>query len=214
MKILKYILCALCVAGALTSCSDDDDNAITPAPAPDAKGSWTDDRDGTEYQWVRYGKLEWTVQNLSYQTAAGATMPDLNVSPSYYDDGVGTKYYQTFGMLYNYDAAVAAVPDGWRLPTRSDWDDLADRTGGDIMGAISLQLGGYYLNDEYFQRIHPNVDYYAYIYGFYWTSTVDDSKATDAYAFYRKLTYNIPGSVCDSMDKTNYLNVRLVRDAK
>lgn len=212
MKIFKYMLFALCLSGVMSSCSDDDD--VVVAPTPEASGTWTDDRDGTEYSWVRYGNLEWTTQNLSYQAEEGVTMPNVTVRPGQYDDGIATKYTETFGLLYNHEAALAAVPDGWRLPTSSDWADLESRTGGDIQGAIGLQLGGYYVNDDFFQQIHPNVDYYAYIYGFYWTGTTDEGKTGDAYAFYRKLTYNKPGSVCESMDKTNYMSVRLVRDAK
>lgn len=213
MKILKYIFLSLCFASVMTACSDDD--AVAEAPAPDATGTWTDERDGTEYPWVRYGNLEWTVKNLSYQVSEGSVLPaTLTVRPGQYDDGVNTKYFETFGLMYDHEAALAAVPDGWRLPTVSDWDDLEMRSGNDIKGAIHLQLGGYYVNDEFFELIHPDVDYYAYIYGFYWTGTVDDSKSGNAYAFYRKLTYNRPGSVCESMAKINYMNVRLVRDVK
>lgn len=213
MKILKYLFCASLIILGLTACSDDDDT-VSVAPAPSAGGTWTDERDGTEYTWVRYGNLEWTTCNLSYKPSAGITKPaTTSLNPGQYDDGVSVKYYETFGLLYDFEAAEAAVPDGWRLPTVSDWNDLDSRTGGDIKGAIGLQLGGYYLSDDYFQLIHPDIDYYAYIYGFYWTGTTDESKTGDSYAFYRKLTYNRQGSICESMDKTNYMNVRLVRDA-
>lgn len=211
MKKLIYLFCALGLACGMTACNDDD---VIITPAPDTTGTWTDDRDGTEYGWARYGNLEWTTENLRYEVTTGVTFPDTYVNPRYYDDGIATKYFEDFGLLYDHEAAVAAVPDGWRLPTQSDWDDLDARTGGDIKGAINLQLGGFYLNDDYFQQIHPNVDYYAYVYGYYWAADTDESKTGDAFAFYRKLTYNRSGSVCESMDKTNYMSVRLVRDAK
>lgn len=213
MKKLTYFFYAACLICCLAACSDDE-AGVTTTPAPEATGIWMDERDSTEYQWVRYGRLEWTIQNLRYQVTEGVTKPDLTMSPGQFDDGVATKYYDTFGLLYNYEAAMAAVPEGWRLPSRNDWDDLANRTNNDIKGALDLQLGGYYVNDDFFQQIHPNVDYYAYIYGFYWSSTIDETKTGDAFAFYRKLTYNQSGSVCESMDKTNFLSVRLVRDAQ
>lgn len=33
-------------------------------------------------------------------------------------------YSSDFGRLYSYEGAVAAVPDGWRLPTDEDWKEL------------------------------------------------------------------------------------------
>lgn len=213
IKYLFFVVLAVCSI-AFISCSDDDDEVGT-APAPDATGSWTDTRDGKEYGWVRYGQLEWTTSNLGYVPAAGSTLPSLTpVAANVYDDGVATKYYQTFGLLYNHEAAVAAIPEGWRLPTNDDWANLASVTNGDIQKAINLGLGGYYVNEDFFQQIHPNVDYYAYIYGFYWSSSIDDTKPSNNFAFYRKIVYNQKGSEIGSMDKTYYMNVRLVRNAK
>ena len=214
MKRMKYIFFALLAATAVTvsSCSDDDE--VGSAPAPDATGTWLDERDSTVYGTVRYGSLEWTTENLRYQPETGTVYPDLTpVNPRYYDDGVAAKYYETFGFLYNHEAALAAVPEGWRLPTKTDWETLASLTGGDIKGAIKLSLGGYYRNDDYARQIH-SVDYYAYVYGYYWSGTVDESKVDSNFVYYRKLVYNQAGSTQESMDKTNYLSVRLVRNAQ
>lgn len=30
-------------------------------------------------------------------------------------------YSETYGLLYTYDAALAAIPEGWRLPSDADW---------------------------------------------------------------------------------------------
>lgn len=211
MKKLIYIFSVLCLACGFTACSDDD-NIPASAPAPEASGTWTDDRDGSEYGWVRYGNLEWTTVNLNYESNDGTWLPQPITWG--YDNGVGAKYREAFGLLYDHKAALAAVPDGWRLPSCDDWADLELRSNGDIKGAINLTLGGYYVNNDYFQQIHPDVDVYAYVYGFYWASDIDKSKPADSFAFYRKITFNQAGSVCDSMDKTNYMNARLVRDVK
>ncbi len=216
MEKLKYLFFVMLAVCSITVCScGDDDDEVGTAPAPDAAGSWTDTRDGKEYGWVRYGNLEWTTSNLCYVPEVGSTLPSLApLAPNVYDDGIATNYYKSFGLLYNYEAALAAIPDGWRLPTNDDWAHLESITNGDIQKALNLGLGGYYVNEEFFQQIHPNVDYYAYIYGFYWSSSVDNSKPGNNFAFYRKIVYNLKGSECDSMDKTYYMSVRLVRDAK
>lgn len=208
------MLLLLPMALLIASCSDDDDNSS--APTPTATGEFLDTRDSTVYHYVRYGNLEWTTENLRYQVAEGATMPDLTpvmVDWGYYDDGVATKYYSAFGLLYNHAAAEAAVPDGWRLPTQADWENLSQATNGDIKDAINLSLSGYMLDDDFFQQLH-DVMYYTYVYGFYWTADTDTSKSGDSFAYYRKITYNQPGYETESMNKSNYLSVRLVRDAQ
>lgn len=219
MKLFRYNITRICLpllvmasAALFTSCGDDDDNLS--APVPEATGTWTDTRDGSQYTWVRYGNQEWTTSNLHYQPAAGTVQPDLTpVLDGMYDDGVAAKYYAAFGFLYDYEAAEAAIPDGWRLPTDDDWQTLARNTNGDIAGAIGLSLSGYYLANEYFQQIH-DISYYTYIYGFYWTATTDTSKTEENFAYYRKIYYNRHGSDRESMTKNNFLSVRLVRDAQ
>lgn len=212
MRKKLYVICLLVSSLALlTACGDDD---TTQTSAPTETGTWTDERDNTTYGWVRYGNLDWTTENLSYLPAEGETQPDITpVSAGSYDDGVASSYYAAFGLLYDHEAALAAVPDGWRLPTQADWDDLSRQCGGDIRTAINLQLGGYYLDDSYFQQLH-DVKYFTYIYGFYWTADTDESKTESHFAYYRKIVYNQMGCTAESMNKSNYLSVRLVRDAK
>ena len=213
MKSIKYtLLSTVCFLGVVlfAACSNDDD---TPqAPTPSETGTFLDTRDNTTYHWVRYGNLEWTTENLRFVPSSGNVQPTLP-GPREYDDGVAKKYITTFGQLYNFEAAEAAVPDGWRLPTQADWDDLDKQSNGDIKDAINLSLSGYYLVDEFFQQLH-DVSYFTYIYGFYWTADNDPSKSGDNFAFYRKITYNQAGSITESMNKSNYLSVRLVRDAQ
>jgi len=35
-----------------------------------------------------------------------------------------------YGRLYTWEAAMAVCPEGWRLPSRDDWDKLAEYVGG------------------------------------------------------------------------------------
>lgn len=212
-NFILYLLLATLVNIA-AGCSGDDENKGNGAAEPSATGMWTDERDGSEYGWVRYGSMEWTTSNLRYKPVTGTVQPDTTpVETGMYDDGVASRYYASFGYLYDYEAAVAAVPEGWRLPTADDWRRLEQICGKDVARAVSLSYGGYYLNDDYYQQLY-NVDHFTYVYGFYWTATVDSSKTGDSFAFYRKITYNKAGTVSDSMDKTNYLSVRLVRDVR
>ena len=214
------------------ACSDDE-TAISVQPA--ASGSFTDERDGTEYHWVRLGGLDWMTENLRYVPETGGFAPDLTEPyPGYYDDGQDTLYYKLHGGLYDYEAALAAVPEGWRLPTDEDWQALEAALGmdagelatvgrrGNVQGelmqqgeegtGLALELGGYYISDEDDARF-MTVFTYESVYGFYWTATLDESKAEENFAYYRQIFYNSPQVERNSMTKLNLLSVRCVRDA-
>lgn len=77
-----------------------------------ATGTFTDKRDNKSYYYVRIGELDWFCSNLTYE---GAGVPFRN---SHLTSGL-------FGMFYNWDEAVQACPEGWRLPTEEDWVALA-----------------------------------------------------------------------------------------
>ena len=101
----------------------------------------------------------------------GVFAPDLTPLPEgYYNDKKNAEYYKDFGGLYDYEAALAAVPAGWRLPTDDDWQNLEKALGmsisdlkqsgkrGSIQGellqqgvegtGINLQLSGYLILDD------------------------------------------------------------------
>lgn len=97
--------------------------------------SITDERDGQEYQYRRYGNLDWFTQNLLYDGAHdGLTLGRP------YDDSEGID--RIFGRLYSWQDATlgesgsglgggpqGACPEGWSVPTVEDWEDLALAVG-------------------------------------------------------------------------------------
>ena len=135
---------------------------------------------------------------------------------------------------YDYETALAAVPEGWRLPTDEDWQALETALGmdaeelvtigrrGSVQGelmqqgeegtGLALELGGYYISDEDDARF-MTIFTYESVYGFYWTATLDESKAEENFAYYRQIFYNSPQVERNSMTKLNLLSVRCVRDA-
>lgn len=235
MKTSRHTLLLLLLSSLwLTACHDDDD---TPSPvAAEASGTFTDPRDGEVYGWVRYAGLDWMSENYRYdiQDDVNSTIyldADENGSTNGGFNATSTRNLAHFGRLYTLRGAEAACPDGWRIPTDSDWQRLEQALGMsaddaaatdwrsniaplmlslyDTKRDLNLLLGGYYT----VSTLQVGWRFMG-TYGYYWSSTPDTSK-TGEYYFVRKLTY-ARSAVCRmSMEPSSYkLSVRYVRDAQ
>ncbi|MDA3819621.1 MAG: FISUMP domain-containing protein [Candidatus Delongbacteria bacterium] len=110
-------------------------------------GSVTDQRDGTTYETVSLGDQEWMAENLKYLPEVSGPGSGASSSPYYYVYGYdgtdvaaakATNNYSTYGVLYNYNAAMAGAsssdenpsgvqgvcPDGWHVPSDAEWKEL------------------------------------------------------------------------------------------
>ncbi|WP_406538482.1 FISUMP domain-containing protein [Fibrobacter sp.] len=72
----------------------------------------------------------WMAENLNYDTenswcggGSGETEGDCSV----------------YGRLYTYDAAMAACPDGWHLPTKAEFETLITSAGGSLDAGKALK---------------------------------------------------------------------------
>ncbi len=117
-------------------------------------GSFTDSRDNTVYQTVTIGNQVWMAENLKYLPSVVGSGTGSETAPYYYVyayDGTdvnaakATANYQTYGVLYNWSAAMngagssaanpsgvrGVCPDGWHLPSDAEWTELEDYISDD-----------------------------------------------------------------------------------
>ena len=72
--------------------------------------------EGQNYYYKRIGNLDWFRNNIAVRNSG---MPYANAD-------VMT---DVFGRFYNYEDALNACPEGWRLPTEEDWLSLGSALG-------------------------------------------------------------------------------------
>lgn len=114
-------------------------------------GTFIDERDGNEYKWVKIGEQTWMSENMAYLPEISPTDDILeNISGYYvydfYENNVNSareaENYKIYGVLYNWDAAFEACPDGWHLPDQSEWNQLAEYITSQFGG--NFDLNGYW----------------------------------------------------------------------
>ncbi|MDD2262920.1 MAG: FISUMP domain-containing protein [Clostridia bacterium] len=104
--------------------------SCTPQEAPN---TFTDSRDGKVYKTVSIGEQVWMAENLAYLPSVVGPATGSFTEPHYYVYGYdgtsvatakATTNYQTYGVLYNWPAALTACPEGWHLPSDAEWTQL------------------------------------------------------------------------------------------
>ena len=178
--------------------------------------SFTDSRDGQSYDVVKIGDLMWMAENLNYATEASAC-PDGD-----------SRNCKRLGRLYSWAEAKTVCPEGWRLPTKSDFAELLARSnagealksrdgwfkkgnGSDALGFNALPAGyrsavlkaddGAITGGKF-----DGIGGYAY----FWSATQDAEKP-ESNAFYLFLSFSSDAASLNSFAKEDYRSVRCVR---
>jgi len=93
------------------------------------------DVDGNRYKTLRIGNQVWMAENLRVtRDRAGNPLR----SYCFDDKEINCEKY---GRLYTWDMALKAVPDGWHLPSDSEWQKLVDYLGGSQIAGKKLIAG-------------------------------------------------------------------------
>jgi uncharacterized protein (TIGR02145 family) len=83
---------------------------------------FTDPRDNQSYEIIKKGNLIWMTKNMNYKTG------------KYWCYGNESFNCEKYGKLYDWHTAMEVCPNGWKLPSRSEWNDLIRAVGKEIAG--------------------------------------------------------------------------------
>lgn len=160
-----------------------------------------------------------------YAVCARLCEESYNNSYNAMPDCVAYNYNETnvkkFGYLYSWKEANFVCPEGWHLPSDSEWSQLINHLGGeDVAGGklkststwnspnteatnssgFSAFPGGYRFSNGIFLDIGD--------YGYWWSATEYSSTS----AWYRGMSYNNGSVNRNDYAKTNGFSVRCLRD--
>lgn len=163
-------------------------------------GEFKDPRDSNVYKTTIIGTQKWMSQNLNYVTDSSTT----------YNSSTYSDYSPLYGQYYTYNEALEVCPEGWHLPSETEYDSLIYLTTGEyeLKGLLSKILGG---RDDYgFTLVlGGGIGISEGTSGYYWTSTsYDDSTARYVSGYKDRNSINIY-----SHYKYNHIPVRCVSDS-
>lgn len=175
--------------------------------------SFIDERDGVEYQYVKIGKLDWMSENLEYDGSEGE-----KIGSAYFGE---TVLKQIFGNLYSWNDATGGesgsglaggprgvCPQGWTIPTKEDWEDLALAITGDSLRFSQIWEGvaSHITVDAYFNesRMWPYAPKFVKANTYGWNA-IPCGHSTDNYHRFRHLMqYGMWWSCAESEAKGMY----------
>lgn len=142
-----------------------------------AQGKFNDPRDGNNYRTITIAGATWMAENLKYK-------PSENGAFCFDND---TNNVSRYGILYGWKTAMKVCPDGWHLPSGSEFrvlmnhleKDEAWESAGSGPESFRIQLAG--MQD--YEGTFTEMDESAY----YWTST---EYSNDEAEYFSYLIYN------------------------
>ena len=187
---------------------DKSNKTTSPHENSSAKSrTFTDTRDRQRYDWILIGEQTWMAENLNYET---------NNSWCYDNKKANC---ETFGRLYDWNAAMKACPHGWHMPSDDEWKVLIEYFGGWKIAGKKLKSksgwkkSGNGNNESGFSSLpggnYNGSSFYTMdSYGYWWSST----QTSSTYAWIRNMFVSHGSVYRNDYSKTYCFSVRCLRD--
>lgn len=194
-----------------------------------AYGEMTDPRDGKSYKTTQIGGKTWMAENLNYFDIEGAASSIKN-DWCYWDK---PENCESAGRLYTWKVAQRICPEGWRLPTKADWESLLQEVGADSLNEIlwkgssklksvnGWENNGSGTDDFGFTALPAGMKFttrtqdgftYHGCSSLMWAATEADGGAADSLAYHMYLDCSNDNAIVNTVRKINGLSVRCVKD--
>lgn len=163
------------------------------------ENTFIDTRDSVTYETINLNNQTWFAENLKYY---------IKGSDCFDHDTTNCIKY---GRLYTHDQAQNACPDGWRLPTQSDWESLISHVGGTSTAGGKLKTGGVTNFNIRMTGIRKKLDFIDYKEqtGFWSSTTIKETNSFGIFFWRSK-----PKATPQTIKKEAYrLSVRCIKKA-
>jgi uncharacterized protein (TIGR02145 family) len=185
------------------------------------KETFTDPRDGKVYKTVKIGEQVWMAENLNFECEQSVECAE---SVCYDND---PKNAEKYGRLYYWPTAMKVCPPGWHLPSKEEWDELVDFTGGKEIAGNELKAKSGW--NDYIRMSGNGTDRYGFSalpggygssdgsfgnvgYSGYWWSAKEEMNFLRPSAYLWDMNYGSDSVNWGSDKKSNLFSVRCIQD--
>lgn len=172
--------------------------------------NFTDSRDGKVYRQITIGTQVWMADNLNFN-APGSLCYNEELANC-----------ETYGRLYRWETAQNVCPNGWHLPTDSEWTQLINFVGNNPGGKLKDKERDLWTspntgasNAFCYSAIpggfrNSNTDQFSNLsfFGYWWSTSADGA----TFAICRSMTFNSASVERLTLNKTDALSVRCIKD--
>lgn len=197
----------------ITGCDE-----LLPAPPKGEENYFIDERNDRKYKTIEIGNQIWMAENLAFSIDSGIGCWGKDTLPK----------DSTYGYLYTWETAKNAVPDGWRLPTKEDWEELIEYLGGsDVAGGRMKEnsteyweypntegtnSSGFTARPAGYKSLPNSADKELFLgegrWGYWWSSTLDSS----SFIWAVRLHHSEASAIVNDFSPRMAFSVRCVKD--
>ncbi len=130
----NFLFLLLASLGLMTACTDSTSSFDASEVCPESgRGTFQDVRDGQIYKYITIGDRVWMDQNLNYSAETSTCYDKQQSNCDIYGRLYSVQYMnakqKNYGTI-NPDIIDSICPNGWRVPTLAEWNQIVDLVDG------------------------------------------------------------------------------------